>query len=104
MGDKLQPVITPMRYRIGVDARFVLRPLRGMPQYVYMLCQCLPKVMTNVDFYFFINRQFEYNDEISHYEQRLTRLSQFPNVILVNIDAETEILWEQWLLPKKLKK
>lgn len=104
MGDKLQPVITSMRYRIGIDARFVLRPLRGMPQYVYMLCQRLPKVMPNVDFYFFINRQFEYNDEISHYEQRLSRFSNFPNVTLVNIDAETEILWEQWLLPKQLKK
>ena len=104
MGERLKPLNTSIRYRIGVDARFVLRPLRGMPQYVYMLCQCLPKVMPNVDFYFFINRQFEYNDEISNYEQRLNHFSQIPNVTLVNIDAETEMLWEQWLLPTQLKK
>lgn len=103
MGDGKKLVNMPVRHKIGLDARFVLRPLRGMPQYVFMLCQYLPEVMPNVDFYFFINRQFEHNDDASQYQQRLNLLEQYSNVTLINIDADTEILWEQWLLPKALK-
>jgi len=94
----------PQRYRVAIDARFVLRPLRGMPQYVYMLCQLLPTLMPDVHFFFFINKQFEYNDDKGNYEKRLSKIRNFSNVSVVNISAETEILWEQWLLPKKLKK
>ncbi|MFT7342180.1 glycosyltransferase family 4 protein [Alteromonas sp.] len=104
MGTIKGSINIPQRYRVAIDARFVLRPLRGMPQYVYMLCQLLPTVMPEVHFFFFINKQFEYNDDKDNYEKRLSKISNFSNVSVVNINAETEMLWEQWLLPKKLKK
>jgi len=65
----------PQRYRVAIDARFVLRPLRGMPQYVYMLCQLLPTVMPEVHFFFFINKQFEPNRKrTSHKPSKTSKL------------------------------
>lgn len=88
---------------IGIDARFLLRPLRGMPTYVYMLCKHLPLQFPDTNFVFFINKGFEHNDFEENYQPRIIEVSRSPNVKLVNINDSGEIRWEQVYLPKALE-
>jgi glycosyltransferase involved in cell wall biosynthesis len=89
---------------IGIDARFLLRPLRGIPMYVYMLCKYLPNECADMNFIFFINREFPYNDSAESYEPRLKEVSYPKNVKIVNMNSSGEIWWEQFLLPRMLGK
>lgn len=89
--------------KIGIDARFILRPMRGMPMYTYMLCQLLPKALPNVHFYIYINTAFKHNDAKENYQPRLTQIQQNPNVSIIDIPSHGEIIWEQWKLPKAIK-
>lgn len=90
--------------KIGIDARFIQRPMRGMPMYTYMLCQLLPKALPNVHFYLFINSAFKHNDKQDNYQSRLEEIKRHLNVTIVDIPSSGEFIWEQWKLPKLLKK
>jgi len=89
--------------RIGIDARFLLRPLRGIPLYVLHLCLNLPALRTNYQFYYFINKGFEHNDRPENYQNRLDRIQNYKNVTIVNKDDDAEIRWEQIYLKKLIK-
>lgn len=90
--------------KIGIDARFMLRPLRGIPLYVTRLCQYLPDLNPDYLFYLFVNKGYEHNDSPTNYQQRITELlERHPNVRIVNYDDDAEIKWEQVYLPRLLK-
>ena len=89
--------------RIGIDARFVLRPLRGMPLYATMLCRHLPALAPDYSFYFFINEGFEHNDRPESYRPTLEELAAHSNVTIINQNHEGEIKWEQLYLPRLAK-
>jgi len=59
---------------IGIDARSMLRPLRGISLYVTRLCQYLPALNRNYLFYLFINKGFEHNDKPENYQPRINEL------------------------------
>jgi len=90
--------------RIGIDARFILRPLRGIPLYVTRLCQHLPALNPSYLFYLFINRGFEHNDLSANYQARLESLEKHNNIRIINMDDDAEIRWEQIYLPRLVKK
>jgi glycosyltransferase involved in cell wall biosynthesis len=89
--------------KVAIDARFVLRKQRGMPLYTFMLCRLIPKILSQHQFVLFINKGFEHNESSENYQIRLDELSKQDNVEVVNADAEDEISWEQFVLPKLLK-
>lgn len=89
---------------IGIDARYLLRPLRGMPLYVNRLCQLLPEIRPDYNFCYFINKGFEHNDSSSNYQSRLDDLMSHVNVKIINYDSDAELMWEQFHLPRLLKK
>ena len=88
---------------IGIDARFILRPMRGMPLYVMRLCQLLPSVTDKHKFFYFINESFEHNSPRQEYLTRISELTKLPNVNIINHNDDAEILWEQFHLPNMLK-
>ncbi len=89
---------------IGIDARFMLRPLRGIPLYVLRLCQNLPKLNRNYQFIYFINKGFEHNDTPTNYLPRILDIEKNnPNVTFVNYDDDAEIKWEQVYLRRLIK-
>lgn len=91
--------------RIAIDARFMLRPLRGIPLYVLRLCEHLPKLRPDYQFIYFINKGFEHNDTPENYLPRIDAItSANPNVAFINYDDEAEIKWEQLALPQLVKK
>ncbi len=91
--------------RIGIDARFLLRPLRGMPLYALRLCENLPGINRDWEFIYFINKGFEHNDLPDNYIPRLEKIEQEnSNVQFVNHDDDAEIFWEQYYLPRLVKK
>lgn len=95
-----------MRYTktIAIDARFMLRPLRGIPLYVLRLCENLPRLNRNYQFVYFINKCFEHNDSPDNYLPRVEAIEKDnPNVVFVNHDDEAEIKWEQVCLPRLIK-
>lgn len=90
---------------IGVDARYLLRPLRGMPLYVHYLCEFLPRVGSEYDFIFFINKGYEHNVKETEIELILNKIKgKYTNVKFVNYDSSGEIFWEQVVLPLLVKK
>ena len=90
---------------IGIDARFMLRPLRGIPLYVLRLCENLPGLNREYQFVYFINKGFEHNDTPENYLPRIESIEKkHPNVTFVNHDDEAEIKWEQVYLPRLIKK
>lgn len=90
---------------IGIDARFMLRPLRGIPLYVARLCQFLPEVGKNHMFIYFINKGFEHNDCPDNYQSRLEDIQKrHDNVCIINCDHDAEIFWEQCYLPRLITK
>lgn len=89
---------------IGIDARFILRPMRGMPLYVMRLCQWLPRVTDKHNFFYFINESFEHNAPKQEYVARMSELAKLPNVKIINHNDDAEILWEQIYLPRMLKR
>lgn len=89
--------------RIGVDARFILRPQRGMPHYVTAICQHMPALRPNARFTLFINRTYEHNEVPNAYAERIEALGAAPNVELVNLNDEAEMHWEQVLLPRAVR-
>lgn len=89
---------------VAIDARYLLRPQRGMPVYVHMLCRYLPTIMHDVRFFILINKGFEHNDKPENYCNRLEEINQPANVTIINEDSEDEIKWELYLLPKLLKR
>lgn len=91
------------RKRIGLDARFMLRPLRGIPRYVYSLCEMLPEDQS-IDWYFFINTGFEHNDTPYTYQKRIESIQKrYNNVVFVDCKSEGEVFWEQVCLPRLIK-
>ena len=89
---------------IGIDARFMLRPLRGIPLYVTRLCEHIPAIAKDYTFYFFINKGFEHNDSAENYMLRLEGIqSKNENVRIINVDDDAEIRWEQMYLPRLVK-
>lgn len=91
-------------FNIGIDARFMLRPLRGIPLYVLRLCQNLPELDRDINFIYFINKGFEHNDSPENYLPRIQEIEEKnPNVKFVNYDDDAEIKWEQIYLPKLVK-
>ena len=89
---------------IGLDARFMLRPLRGIPLYVLRLCQNLPTLNRDYKFIYFINKGFEHNDSSESYLPRIEKIEENnPNVTFVNCNDDAEIKWEQIYLPKLVK-
>lgn len=90
--------------KIGIDARLILRPMRGMPLYVTRLCQLLPSLGTSYQFYLFINKGYEHNDSPENYLPRLDNiLAEHDNVSIINCDDDAEIRWEQIYLPRLVK-
>lgn len=90
--------------RIGIDARLMLMPLRGMPLYVTRLCQYLPQVNKEHQLLYFINKGYEHNDRPENYLPLLDALEAHPNVRLINKDDEAQIRWEQVFLPRLARK
>jgi glycosyltransferase involved in cell wall biosynthesis len=89
---------------IGIDARFMLRPLRGIPLYVLRLCQNLPALKKGYHFVYFINKGFEHNDSPENYLPRIENIEKNNfNVIFVNCNDDAEIKWEQIYLPRLIK-
>jgi len=89
---------------IGIDARFLLRPIRGIPLYVVRLCQLLPALRPDYRFWFFINKGFEHNDTPANYQARLDEVVRDrANVTVVNYDSDAEVVWEQVYLPRMVK-
>ena len=88
---------------IGIDARFILRQMRGMPLYVTRLCQLLPCVTNEHQFFYFINESFQHNAQKQEYLPRISELAELPNVNIINHNDDAEILWEQFHLPRMLK-
>jgi glycosyltransferase involved in cell wall biosynthesis len=87
--------------KIGLDARFILRPMRGIPLYVTRLCEYLPAHNRNYLFYLFINKGYEHNDTPDNYIPRLAELSnRHDNLRIVNHNDDAEIMWEQYHLPR----
>jgi glycosyltransferase involved in cell wall biosynthesis len=91
------------RRRIGIDARFILRPLRGIPLYVTRLCEHLPALNPDYLFYLFINKGFEHNDLPENYQPRIDNIRKHDNVRIVNFDDDAEIMWEQIYLPRLVR-
>ncbi|MGM5483026.1 MAG: glycosyltransferase family 4 protein [Nanobdellota archaeon] len=92
------------RISIAIDARFMLRPLRGIPLYVLRLCEHLPILNRNIQFVYFINKGFEHNDTPDNYLPRIKAIEKNnPNVIFVNRNNDAEIKWEQLYLPRLIK-
>jgi len=90
--------------RIGIDARFMLRPMRGIPLYVNRLCEHLPRDKS-LEFVFFINKGFEHNDRSDIYMPRINRIKERnKNILFVNQNSEGEVLWEQFYLPQLVKR
>ena len=86
---------------IGIDARFMLRPQRGIPLYVTRLCQYLPAINRDYQYHLFINKGYEHNDAPENYQPRLDGISaRNPNVEFHNHDDDAEIRWEQIHLPR----
>lgn len=98
MNSNMIPEVT-----IGIDARFILRPLRGIPLYVLRLCEMLPKQYPNANFIYFINKNFEHNEAPAIYEKRIANLQLIKNVEIVNQNSDGEIYWEQIILPRLLE-
>lgn len=92
------------KYNIAIDARFLLRQQRGMPLYAFMLCKHIPQILSEHQFFLFINEGFEHNDKIENYQKRLAIFQHYNNVTLINANAEDEISWEQKTLPKLIEK
>jgi len=88
---------------IGIDARFILRPMRGMPLYVMRLCQLLPTITDKHKFFYFINESFEHNGPRQEYLARISELSNLANVNIINCNDDAAILWEQFHLPRLLE-
>ena len=88
---------------IGIDARSLCFKQRGIPVYVYQLLKHISHTIPEARIYAFINTKFEHNESESDYTTRLQDVEAL-GVILVDIHCETDLLWEQWLLPKTLKK
>lgn len=94
-----------IRKTIGIDARFMLRPLRGIPLYVLRLCENLPALNREYQFVYFINKEFEHNDTPENYLPLIEAIEkENPNVIFVNYNDDAEIKWEQVYLPRLIKK
>jgi len=90
--------------RIAIDARHLLRPLRGIPLYVARLCHHLPSLDSKNRYYLFINRGFEHNAPPAEYEPRLEALqSRHDNLTVINRDDDAEIAWEQFELPRMVR-
>ena len=89
---------------IGIDARFILRPLRGIPLYVLRLYEHLPKLKPEYQFIFFINKAFEHNDKPQKYKQRIRAIEEkSQNIRFVNVNSDGEFFWEQCILPRLVK-
>ena len=88
---------------IGIDARFLLRPQRGMPHYVTQICRHMPALRPDGRFTLFINRAYEHNEAAAEYEERLEGVGAHANVAIVNMDDDAEVRWEQVLLPRAVK-
>lgn len=86
-----------MAKRIGIDARCLLMQQRGMPAYVTMLCDVLPRTMPEYQFYFFVNLSYIHNEDTEGV--RLERYERIENVQIVNIGSRGSIAWEWILLP-----
>jgi glycosyltransferase involved in cell wall biosynthesis len=90
--------------KIAIDARFMLRPLRGIPLYVYRLCQYLPQIAPDMDFYYLINSGFEHNDSAENVRGRLEWIGEHcPNVQIVDRQSDGDVVWEQYYLPQMLR-
>jgi glycosyltransferase involved in cell wall biosynthesis len=95
----------PKVIKIAIDARFMLRPLRGIPLYVYRICQYLPAIAPEAHFYYLINTGYEHNDSAAGYRPRMEWIKdRYPNVEFVDQLSDAEIVWEQFYLPRLLKK
>jgi glycosyltransferase involved in cell wall biosynthesis len=89
---------------IAIDARFMLRPLRGIPLYVLKICENLPALNNEYKFIYFINKGFEHNDTYENYFSRISNIeNNNSNVTFVNLDDDAEIKWEQVFLRKMIK-
>lgn len=92
------------KYNIGIDARFILRQLRGIPLYVARLCEFIPELRRDCLFTLFINKGYEHNDQQKNYAIRIERIQdKNSNILFVNHDDDAEIFWEQVWLPKLAK-
>ena len=90
--------------KIGIDARYLLVPMRGMPLYVTKLCQLLPAMRRDYLFYLFINKGYEHNDSPKNYQDRLDAIKlDNHNVIIINREDDAELVWEQVYLPRMVK-
>ena len=84
---------------IGIDARSVCYPQRGMPTYVFELCIHLLERYPLQQFVLFINTHDEVNESPCSYNQRTARLRQFSNVRIVDISINYQFVFEQLALP-----
>jgi glycosyltransferase involved in cell wall biosynthesis len=90
--------------RIGIDARYLLSLQRGMPLYVTRLCQLLPGIRNEYQFYYFINMANAHNDSPENYQPRLDAIMQkYSNVKIINCNHDAEFMWEQVYLRRLVK-
>ncbi len=89
---------------IAIDARFLTRPMRGMPLYLFYLCKELPRLMPEVNFLLFINTGFEHNLPREKYQSVLDAIDANERVVWHDVKCSADPLWEQFLLPMALRR
>lgn len=85
-------------YKIGMDARALLQPTRGMPLYVRQLTKLLPQVRPEWEFYLFVNSKSRFN---AHSKDSIERLSnRKDNVQIIDCANSYDSVWEQFQVPR----
>jgi glycosyltransferase involved in cell wall biosynthesis len=86
--------------RIGLDARLLLQRKRGMGVNLNSFLNEILAVDREDQFFLFVDTSYEHNLPPAEYAEPIGRLTAYPNVTLVDVNAPTEFLWEQVYLPR----
>lgn len=89
---------------IAIDGRTICQKQRGMPIYCDNLIWFLALSRPADQFYILINSGFEHNEPKNDYDRRLSRFRELANIHIVDIPSDGFMLWEQWLLPRAVKR
>ena len=90
--------------RIGFDGRLLMRDLRGMGVYLRnMLTESLDSDRKN-RYFLYVNPSCPYNASEEVIESNFLVLTQYKNLQVVDVKAPNQFLWEQFYLPKRVKK
>ncbi len=92
------------RLRIGLDGRLLLRNLRGIAVYIYNVLEHILQHDNRNQYIIYVNESSPYNISKKIYKKTLDSLTRYPNCKVININAPNQFLWEQFYLPKRIRK